>query len=373
MVTIKKEIKELGRGTFGTVDLVEGIDNKLYVVKTMKYRNSKGKNRIQKEIEIIKYLKPICRDYFLCFDSAQHYSWQKKYKLITKYIENSYTLGSYIHNNNLLLLEKLFIMKDLVIGLSIMHAAHVVHRDIKANNILYLPKRGLRCKYIDYGLACINTDKVDIEISSPCDRGTVGTSFYIAPEIVRNDITTFEQLYATDMWSLGILFYYIAFDQFPITSSTIQNLLYKIGSLNKNIVPWNNREILLQQGVSKRDISIFGPIITFMLKINPSARKTARELIRYINTTIRYVISNRRQYKGEYRSEEKIKDDLMHEIKINPNTKFMISTQDSRYKTIEILSRPQEIINLGSEEQKESQILPAQFQEFISTEVIEEE
>jgi len=69
---------------------------------------------------------------------------------------------------------------QLAIGLQHMHHLNVVHRDIKAENILITEIRGRKMiRYIDFGLA--------IEIapgSKIMDRKRIGTPGYMSPEVV---------------------------------------------------------------------------------------------------------------------------------------------------------------------------------------------
>lgn len=63
-------------------------------------------------------------------------------------------------------------------------------------------KNGLICKIGDFGLARF----VEMTANSNC-----GTQNYMAPEILKN--VPYDQ--AVDVWSLGVLFFYLLFGDFP--------------------------------------------------------------------------------------------------------------------------------------------------------------
>ena len=68
-----------------------------------------------------------------------------------------------------------------------------MHRDIKPDNYV---KVGNDFKLIDFGLVKKNQESKTV---------AVGSKFYQAPELIENGVPTL----ATDVWSLGCLFYEI--------------------------------------------------------------------------------------------------------------------------------------------------------------------
>ncbi|CDW86555.1 phosphorylase b kinase gamma catalytic testis liver isoform [Stylonychia lemnae] len=70
-------------------------------------------------------------------------------------------------------------MKQLLQGLSTIHDAHILHRDLKLENILMEDPLFLKIKIIDFGLACKKN-----EINKLNQR--CGTPGYVAPEILNN-------------------------------------------------------------------------------------------------------------------------------------------------------------------------------------------
>lgn len=91
--------------------------------------------------------------------------------------------------------EKLLIITQVCLGIDSIHEAHVIHRDIKPDNILF----DSRCtaKIGDFGLS-----KARSSSQSQVDS-FAGTIEYMAPEILK------EEKYDSkiDIWSLGVVFY----------------------------------------------------------------------------------------------------------------------------------------------------------------------
>ncbi|RHY06415.1 hypothetical protein DYB25_005563, partial [Aphanomyces astaci] len=87
--------------------------------------------------------------------------------------------------------QKLAILKDIVSGLGHIHALGVIHRDIKARNILL--SHDLRAKLTDFGVAR--------QVSGTTMTQGIGSLQWTAPEVLEGGQYTAQ----ADMYSLGIL------------------------------------------------------------------------------------------------------------------------------------------------------------------------
>ncbi|OHS98359.1 AGC family protein kinase [Tritrichomonas foetus] len=89
----------------------------------------------------------------------------------------------------------------------------VVHRDIKIENILL--DESMNVKLIDFGFS----RKIINEMTTRC-----GSPIYASPELVMGQKYTEK----TDVWSLGVLIYYLVVGQYPFISDNLMVLFKKI-------------------------------------------------------------------------------------------------------------------------------------------------
>ena len=103
-------------------------------------------------------------------------------------------------------------------GLEHMHAFDIVHLDIKPSNFIIRDDKIL--KIMDLGLAR--------ELSNiPKKRATMGTPFYMAPELIYNPELNDQRV---DIYALGVSFYKILTGEYPISGNTPKEILEGISS-----------------------------------------------------------------------------------------------------------------------------------------------
>lgn len=102
-----------------------------------------------------------------------------------------FTLAHYLKKNTLPLPEKIQLMVQLANGLILLKSLHIIHNDIKPENI-YLDKD----TYIgDFGLSRYDEEEIS-------DLFFCGTPIYQAPEKFKD----IRPSYAADLWSLGLIY-----------------------------------------------------------------------------------------------------------------------------------------------------------------------
>jgi serine/threonine-protein kinase len=109
------------------------------------------------------------------------------------------TLGDFLETTQITKLQALDILADIARVLASAHAAGVVHRDLKLDNVFVVsePKDTLRIKVLDWGVAKILGE------DDPMKGMIAGTLTYVAPEQIRGE----ELTCAADVYALGVLAY----------------------------------------------------------------------------------------------------------------------------------------------------------------------
>ena len=104
--------------------------------------------------------------------------------------------------------EAALIGLDLCAALAAVHGAGLLHRDIKAQNVMR--ESGGRLVLMDFGTG---------EELSGTNR-LVGTPLYLAPEIFRGQRASVQ----SDLYSLGVLLFYLVTGKFPVVAVSMEEL-----------------------------------------------------------------------------------------------------------------------------------------------------
>ncbi|KAL8808759.1 MAG: hypothetical protein Q9200_004044 [Gallowayella weberi] len=148
-------------------------------------------------------------------------------------------------------------------GLAYLHQEGVLHRDLKADNIL-LDVDGT-CKISDFGIS----KKTDNIYGNDASNNMQGSVFWMAPEVVRSQGQGYSA--KVDIWSLGCVVLEMFAGRRPWSKEEAIGAIYKLGSLN--MAP------PIPDDVSAE---ISAEAVAFMLDcftIDPSERPTAETLL----------------------------------------------------------------------------------------------
>lgn len=190
----------LGEGGMGNVYLVKDfVENRIVALKLIKdkFFSNKAIDRFKNEFKLVSQMKHpnIIRVYDL-----DVYKETDTYFFTMEFVEGenlttAFPILSYK--------EKLEILLQIARGLNYIHNRHIIHFDIKTDNIFLIKeKNSYKAKIMDFGLANFAEDFA----------GKVrGTLVYIAPEVLlKKDID-----YRVDLYSLGMVIYYIFSNKLP--------------------------------------------------------------------------------------------------------------------------------------------------------------
>ncbi|KAL1764705.1 sperm motility kinase W [Sigmodon hispidus] len=193
----------IGQGAFGTVKLAyHRLTNTLVAIKVLE-NNEKQLRYILSEIAILERVHHpnIIRLFQIVTTSAY-------FNIITEYAPGGDLFQLIMEKGKLQEQEAQKIFGQMVSAIKYCHNLDIVHRDIKPQNIL-LDAEG-DVKLIDFGLA------------KRCRSGTIfkgrcGTKSYNAPELVLGEFYNGKK---ADVWSLGVVLYFITIGHHPFKRSS---------------------------------------------------------------------------------------------------------------------------------------------------------
>ena len=193
-------IRLLGEGGMGNVYLVKDfVENRIVALKLIKEKffSNKAVDRFKNEFKMVSQLK---HKNIIRVHDLDVYKETDTYFFTMEYVEGQNLTDAF---PDLSYKEKLEILLQISRGLNYIHNRHIIHFDIKTDNIFLIrSEAGYTAKIMDFGLANFAEDF----------SGKVrGTLVYIAPEVLmKKDID-----YRVDLYSLGMVIYYIFSGKLP--------------------------------------------------------------------------------------------------------------------------------------------------------------
>ena len=195
----------------------------LVTIKTIKKKEDTKKEEelVHYEIDILKFCQH--RNIVQLID---YFETMKEIKIVLKYIEGN-TLGYYLKetNFNLSEIEIANIIYQIALGVGYLHKFGIVHRDLKPDNIMVISKNGennIVIKIMDFGFSKIVSKEEKL-------MEGLGTLYYAAPELIQNLPYNLE----VDIWSLGVIIYYIFTGCYPFGGKNEDEIEEKI--LEENV------------------------------------------------------------------------------------------------------------------------------------------
>ena len=262
-------IKELGKGSYGTVYTVRSLLNSnVYVMKKMELNHLKPRQQqecyrevsILKKVShqnIIKYYSSFLEKEILYIimeyaELGDLYSLIKHYKKHSKYFDE---------------IDLWRISSEILLGLEYLHSQNIIHRDIKCLNLFITKDRHI--KIGDLGVSTITSGMDNLHYTR------VGTPLYISPELVKQKPYDFK----TDIWSFGCSLYHLASLEPPFSGG---NLIV----LGNNIVKGVPKSLPAQYS---NELRFF---IDKMLEKKAENRPTAKEALELIPKEIKEKIKS---------------------------------------------------------------------------------
>ncbi|RHZ80204.1 hypothetical protein Glove_139g334 [Diversispora epigaea] len=248
-----KDVKQIGKGGFGTIHYARWIDGEIdkWDIKNQQWKRYKDEevalkkfdnfvnfNDVLNEMEI--HFKTYCSDryasirfYGITQDPETH-----SYMMVLQYAADG-NLREYlkINFNNINWDQKLNNLMDLSYNLMNIHQLDIVHQDFHPGNILSTSFKGI--VYIsDFGLSKL----IGANPNNPEKKNIFGVLPYIAPEVLSGDE---EYTKAADVYSFGIIVYEMitGFPPYPDIPHD-EDLAIKICNGLRPKIPFNTPKLI---------------------------------------------------------------------------------------------------------------------------------
>ena len=264
-----KIIKQIGKGSFGTVYLCQNLKLKeLCVVKRINLSKLDNKEK-EETINESKILQKLDHQNIIKFiEVFIEKKSQTTLNIVTEYADDgdlSQKINSQPKKN--LFPENLILdyFTQICLALKHIHDKKIIHRDLKSQNI-FLTKKGF-VKLGDFGVAknLQNTWKKASTI--------IGTPYYLSPEIVMSKPYSFK----SDIWSLGVLLYEMMSLKMPFDAVSLPMLTLKIMKGDYPPPP----------SIYSRDLR---NLVSLLLNVSPEKRPDINQILR--NSFIKDRIKN---------------------------------------------------------------------------------
>jgi serine/threonine protein kinase len=209
-----EQVKELGKGAFGTVTLVKRIsDSTMYAMKTVKIAKMNAKDR-ENALNEVRMLASVRHQNIIDFKDAFFDEESLTLNIIMEVAEEG-DLASKIkkHRNIKTLINESEIWSyliQIIQGLQALHEKKIMHRDLKSANV-FLNKSGV----IKLG---------DLNVSKVAKMGLcytqTGTPYYASPEVWSEKPYD----YKSDIWSVGCIIYELCTTRPPFRAQSLEQL-----------------------------------------------------------------------------------------------------------------------------------------------------
>ena len=258
----------IGKGSYGRVYLgINLTTGDLLAVKQVEVNQKAGQDKdkmkemvaaLDQEIDTMQHLEhPNIVQYLGC--ERKEFS----ISIFLEYISGG-SVGSCLRKNGKFeesLVRSL--TRQTLAGLAYLHNEGVLHRDLKADNIL-LDVDGT-CKISDFGIS----KKTDNIYGNDVTNSMQGSVFWMAPEVVRYQSKGYSA--KVDIWSLGCVVLEMFAGRRPWSKDEAIGAIFKLGSLNAPPIPDDVSDSVSPEAVA---------FMSECFEIDPGERPTAETLLR---------------------------------------------------------------------------------------------
>ncbi|PWA74909.1 protein kinase-like domain-containing protein [Artemisia annua] len=280
----------IGGGGFGRVykgEVAHGLDNgnRIIVAKRLDTRGGQGEKQYYDELQILYEFKHENVIGLVGYSNEKH-----ERVIVYEYAPRG-SLDKYLNDDKLSWRMRLQICIDVASGLAFLHGGvqgkeMVIHRDIKAANILLFDD--WKAKVADFGLSLISTinEKTDYTIDHPC-----GTRGYIDPLYEKSGFLTIE----SDIYSFGVVLFEIMYGRpmYAIHKQKGQSLPNFIRQIFKE----NKQDELVFEAIKEhivpKSLTTFQTIAYKCLHEDREKRPTSKEILEQLKMALEFQEENK--------------------------------------------------------------------------------
>ena len=206
-------ISAIGKGSFATVYLaLEQVSNRYCAIKRISRTiGDEMIIRVKRELELMSKIRsPFIVSLYDTFDDENYIY------IVMEFCQNGSLKDWILKEGPIGEDVAIVLLTELAQALCYLHRQNIIHRDLKAENILL--DGASHVKLCDFGLSTI------LESDKPELRTACGSPAYASPEMIKR------MAYSTksDVWSLGVCFYVMLSGGLPFRGADIQGCMRSI-------------------------------------------------------------------------------------------------------------------------------------------------
>uniref|UniRef100_A0A8C5WV43 non-specific serine/threonine protein kinase n=1 Tax=Laticauda laticaudata TaxID=8630 RepID=A0A8C5WV43_LATLA len=206
--------RTIGKGNFAVVKLATHLVTRVKVAIKIIDKTQLDEENLKKIFREVQIMKMLCHPHIIRL--YQVMETERMIYLVTEYASGGEIFDHLVAHGRMAEKEARKKFKQIVAAVHFCHCHHIVHRDLKAENLLL--DANLNIKIADFGFSNIFTPGQLL-------KTWCGSPPYAAPELFEGKEYDGPKV---DIWSLGVVLYVLVCGALPFDGSTLQNLRARV-------------------------------------------------------------------------------------------------------------------------------------------------